>query len=34
MTKYGYPLEEELRLKREAEEKRQGKMLPCLPPTR
>ena len=31
MTKYGYPLEEELRLKREAEEKRQGKMLPGNP---
>ena len=28
MTKYGYPLEEELRLKREAAEKKQDKMLP------
>ena len=31
MAKYGYPLEEELRLKREAAEKKQGKMLPGNP---
>ena len=31
MTKYGYALEEELRLKREAAEKKQGKMLPGNP---
>ena len=31
MTKYGYPLEEDLRLKREVAEKKQGKMLPGNP---